>query len=135
MPVVAEVLRPRAVELTEWATATEVVLQVGGDLDAMACRAVEQHVRRLLLAWPGLLLGLDFEGVTRVDESAVEGLLLGIVSLRAGEARLRFSGKGGGCARMLARLGLASESALPIVARWSRETSGMSITWMSGATA
>ncbi|MDB5098785.1 MAG: hypothetical protein JWM80_3206 [Cyanobacteria bacterium RYN_339] len=114
MPVASQGHVRRAVTLAEWVTPTGVVLAAGGDLDAMGCRAVEQALRRLLASWPGLFLTLDLEGVKAIDQDAAEALVLGVVALRAGEARLSISAKGGPCRNLIARMGV--DAATPV--RW-----------------
>jgi anti-anti-sigma regulatory factor len=103
----------RAITLSEWVTPTGVVLAVGGDLDAMGCRVVEQHLRRLVARWPGLYLTLELEGITAVDGDAAEALVLAVVAMRAGEARIGIAARGGPCKGVLARMGV---EATPV--RW-----------------
>ena len=110
--------RKRSFDMDEWVTPMGVVLAVSGDLDAMACRVVDQHVRRLLARWPGLLLTLELNQVGKVDLNAAEALVLDIVALRAGEARLKFAVKGGDCHTLLTRLGLAVEPGVQSHVRW-----------------
>lgn len=121
MPITAEKSRARAIEVTEWVTATGVVLGVSGDLDAMACRVVEQQLRRLVARWPGLLLTLDLERVGRVDQAAAEQLLLGVVALRAGEARISCQVGWGGCRDLMAALGIRPDASQ---GRWPGDTWG-----------
>jgi hypothetical protein len=94
------------VTLSEWVTSTGMVLAVGGTLDAMGCRVVEQQLRRLIARWPGLFLTLDLDGVKHVEEGAAEELILSVVALRAGEARLAIAARGGPCRTLLARMGV-----------------------------
>ena len=98
----------RGFELNEWVTPQGVVLAVSGDLDARACLRVDQHVRRLLMRWPALLLTLDLSQVGKVELPAAETLILDVVALRAGEARLAFAADGGACQGLLTRLGAAA---------------------------
>ena len=118
MPFVAAAPHRRAVELAEWVTPSGVELMVAGDLDAMACRAVEQQLRRLVARWPGLLLTLDLDRVGHVDESAAETLVFAVVAMRAGEARLGFAAKGGACRSLLAKMGVAALPPSGTVVRW-----------------
>ena len=94
------------VTLSEWVTSTGMVLAVGGTLDAMGCRVVEQQLRRLVARWPGLYLTLDLDGVKSVEAAAVEELILSVVALRAGEARLAIAARGGACRTLLVRMGV-----------------------------
>ncbi len=126
--------RARGFELQEWVTPAGVVLAVAGDVDAMACRAIHQHVRRLLARWPGLLLTLDLNQVGRLDVPAMEALVLEIVALRAGEARLAFAVKGGDCHALLGRLGLTAEPAANTQVRWPSDAWGSGLL-MPGGTA
>lgn len=119
MPGLAEAPHTRAIRIDEWVTPTGATLGVSGDLDAMACRAFEQRLRRLLARFPGMLLTIDFTNAGRVDEPAVEALLLTIVTLRGGEADLVFAAKGGACRGLLARMGISTESR-----RWTGESWG-----------
>jgi anti-anti-sigma regulatory factor len=114
MPLSSQAQVRRSVTLAEWVTPTGVVLAVGGDLDAMGCRVVEQALRRLLARWPGLYLTLDLDGVKAIDQDAVEALVLTLVALRAGEARLGIEARGGQCRHVIARMGV--EPATPV--RW-----------------
>ena len=135
MPFYTDVARPRAIDWSEWVTPGGIVLTVAGDLDAMGCRALEQHLRRLVARWPGLLLTLDLERVTRVDGVAVEGLVLAVVAMRAGEARLPIAARGGPCRAVLQRLGLAADTPPPPGAsRWPSMTATDAPLW-AGVTA
>ena len=118
--------RARGYEATEWVTPTGVVLSAAGDLDERACQALDRQVRRLLARWPGLLLTLDLNQVGHIDPAALEALVLDIVALRAGEARLAFAVKGGDCHALLTRLGLAVEAAATSQTRWPSDL------WASG---
>jgi hypothetical protein len=104
----------RAVALAEWVTPTGVVLAASGPMDAMGCRVVEQQLRRMLARWPGIYLTLELDGVTATDEAAAEDLILSVVALRAGEARIGLVARGGACRGLLARMGV--DASLPI--RW-----------------
>jgi len=99
-------LTSQVVTVTEWVTPTGVVLAVGGTLDAMGCRVVEQHLHRLIERWPGLYLTLDLDAVTGIDADATEDLVLTVVALRAGEARIGIAARGGPCRLLVARMGV-----------------------------
>jgi anti-anti-sigma regulatory factor len=134
MTFIAEYQRGRTLELREWVTPAGVVLGVMGELDATACRAVEQQLKRLITRWPGLLLTVDLDQVTQIENSAAESLVLSVVALRAGEARLGFVATRGACKALLARMGLAVQPAAALLARWPGDGWGTGYL-LSGVTA
>jgi anti-anti-sigma regulatory factor len=134
MPFIAEFQRARSLELREWVTPAGVVLGVAGDLDEAACRTIEQQLRRLIARWPGLLLTLDLDQVVKIEDQAAEALMLSVVAMRAGEARLGISAGAGGCKQLLARLGLTPLPPNSALLRWPGDAWGTGY-MLSGVTA